>query len=522
MSDQGFIFLALGIYLATMILIGYLAYRKTSDHEGYMLAGRGLPPSVAALSAGASDMSGWLIMGLPGAVYASGLIEAWIAIGLCLGAYSSWFFIAPRLRAYTEVSRNSITIPSFLQNRLRDNSKTLRLTAGIIILVFFTIYCSSGMVAGGTFYESAFDGDYVTGMLIVVLVTLVYTLFGGFLGASMTDVVQGIMIFAALVLVPIITILRVGGWDETKTIIDDVDPALFSFFGDGSLATGALIVAIISGLGWGLGYYGQPHIIIRYMALRSPHEAGTARRIGVSWQVISMAGTVVAGLAGVAYFTEFGGAPTNSETVVLLLAQVLFHPLIAGFVLAAVLAAIMSTLSSQLIVCSSALVEDIYRVFRKTPPDDRVLVILGRVAVLGVTIIAVLLSLNPSDTILGLVGFAWAGFGAAFGPIVFLALFWRKLTRQGTLAGMVTGAVAVFAWDALDTDLYELVPAFFLALAVTVIVSLMTYKPNPEIEAEFSLALERARAKEALPPIDHAALAAAEAEARANIASRNA
>ncbi|WP_084141853.1 sodium/proline symporter PutP [Corynebacterium sputi] len=522
MSDQGYIFLALGIYLAVMILIGYLAYRKTSDHEGYMLAGRGLPPSVAALSAGASDMSGWLIMGLPGAVYAAGLIEAWIAIGLCVGAYSSWFFIAPRLRSYTEVSKNSITIPSFLQNRLRDNSRTLRLTAGVVILVFFTLYVSSGMVAGGTFYESAFDGDYVTGMLIVVLVTLVYTMFGGFLGASMTDVVQGMMIFAALVLVPIITILRVGGWDETKTIIDNADPALFSFFGDGSMTTGALIVAIVSGLAWGLGYFGQPHIIIRYMALRSPHEAGTARRIGIAWQGISMAGTVIAGLAGVAYFTEFGGAPSNSETVVLLLAQVLFHPLVAGFVLAAVLAAIMSTLSSQLIVCSSAIVEDIYRVFRKTPPDDRTLVILGRVAVFGVTVVAVLLSLNPSDTILGLVGFAWAGFGAAFGPIVFLSLFWRKLTRQGALAGMITGAVTVFIWDLLDMDLYELVPGFIVALIAAVVVSLITYKPNPEIDAEFNLAVERAKSKVALPPVDHAALAAAEAEARADIASRNA
>ncbi|WP_435748867.1 sodium/proline symporter PutP [Microbacterium sp. PMB16] len=485
MSDQIFTFAALGLYFAGMLLIGWIAFRRTDDHEDYMLGGRNLPPWVAALSAGASDMSGWLVMGLPGAIYVSGLIEAWIAVGLTIGAYLNWLLVAPRLRAYTEVSRNSITVPSFFENRLRDTSRLLRILSGVVILVFFTLYISSGMVAGGVFFESSFNGDYLTGMLLVTGVTLAYTLFGGFLGASFTDVVQGLMMVIALIVVPVAAVIAIGGLGETATIIGEIAPDHLSLL-SGTALTGGTLLAIVSALAWGLGYFGQPHIIVRFMALRSPQEAKSARRIGISWMVVSLGGAVISGLVGIAYIAKSGTDLTNPETVVLLMSQTLLHPFVAGLVLAAVLAAIMSTISSQLIVCSSALVEDLYRVFRRTPPSNRTLVIMGRIGVLAVTVIAGLLAISPNDTILGLVSFAWAGFGAAFGPIILLSLFWRKLTNWGALAGMFVGAATVFIWKAFDTALYELLPAFVLAFVAAVVVSLVTYKHDDEIQQEFT------------------------------------
>lgn len=485
MSDQIFTFAALALYFAGMLLIGWFAFRRTSDHEDYMLGGRNLPSWVAALSAGASDMSGWLVMGLPGAIYVSGLIEAWIAIGLTIGAWLNWLLVAPRLRAYTEVSRNSITVPSFFENRLRDNTRLLRILSGVVILVFFTLYISSGMVAGGVFFESSFQGDYLTGMLLVTGVTLAYTLFGGFLGASLTDVVQGLMMVVALIVVPIAAVVAIGGIGETGELITDVAPDHLSLL-SGTALTGGTVLAIVSALAWGLGYFGQPHIIVRFMALRSPQEAKSARRIGISWMVLSLGGAVVSGLVGIAFIAQRGIDLTNPETVVLLMSQTLLHPFVAGLVLAAVLAAIMSTVSSQLIVSSSALVEDIYKVFRKTPPSNKRLVLLGRVGVLGVTVVAAVLAVTPNDTILGLVSFAWAGFGAAFGPIILLSLFWRRLTNWGALAGMFVGAVTVFVWKPLNTGIYELLPAFVFALVAAVAVSLFTYRPNAEIDEEFA------------------------------------
>lgn len=483
MSDQIFIFIALGLYFAAMLVIGYLAFRRTSDHEDYMLGGRNLPPWVAALSAGASDMSGWLVMGLPGAIYLSGLIEAWIAVGLTIGAYLNWLLVAPRLRAYTQVSRNSITVPSFFENRLRDTSRLLRILAGVVILVFFTLYISSGMVAGGVFFESSFNSDYLLGMALVAGVTLLYTLFGGFLGASFTDVVQGLMMVVALIVVPTAAVIAIGGFGEVGAYVDELAPDHLSLIG-GTALTGGTVLAIISALAWGLGYFGQPHIIVRFMALRSPRQAKTARRIGMTWMIISLVGAVFSGIVGVAYMAARGIDLGNPETVVLVMSQTLMHPFIAGLVLAAVLAAIMSTISSQLIVCSSALVEDLYKVMKKTPPDDKRMVLLGRLAVLVVAIVAAVLAIIPDDTILGLVAFAWAGFGAAFGPLILLSLFWRRLTNWGALAGMFVGAAGVFIWDVVWVEMYELLPAFICATIVAVVVSLATYRPDTERQNE--------------------------------------
>jgi sodium/proline symporter len=491
MSDVTFQMLAIAVYFAAMIGIGVYAARKTKSHEDYMLAGRELSPFTAALSAGASDMSGWLLMGLPGAIYAAGLIEAWIAIGLTIGAYLNWKFVAPRLRAYTEVARNSITLPSFFENRLRDRSRLLRIVSAAIILVFFTFYVSSGMVAGGLFFESSFGVDYIWGMLLVSVVTLAYTLFGGFLAASLTDVVQGLMMLFALILVPVLAFFTVGGLEGVQQGITDSGAELTGLIP--SDVNGLVVLGIVSSLAWGLGYFGQPHILVRFMALKSVAGARSARRIGMSWMVITLIGAVVSGFIGIAYVQQSGLELVSPETVVLAMSQALLHPFVAGLVLAAVLAAIMSTLSSQLIVTSSALVEDLYQTFAKQEPSQRLLVVLGRACVLGVAAVAMLLALDRNGTVLGLVGFAWAGFGAAFGPIVLLSLFWRKLSNWGALAGMVVGAATVFIWDAIEKateiplfTLYEIVPGFVLNLVVAIVVSLFVHRHNEEVDEEFT------------------------------------
>ncbi|MCC3274068.1 sodium/proline symporter PutP [Arthrobacter zhangbolii] len=490
MTDQTYKVIAMAVYMLAMLAIGWWAYRKTNSLDDYMLAGRDLKPGVAALSAGASDMSGWLLMGLPGAIYVSGLVEGWIAVGLTVGAWLNWKFVAPRLRAYTLVANNSITVPSFLENRLRDRSRTLRVVSGIIILVFFTFYVSSGMVAGGVFFESSFGSTYVTGMLIVAVVTIAYTLFGGFLAASYTDVVQGLMMVAALILVPAVGLAQVGGFGGMVDSIREVNPDMLDPIAGGTA------LGIISALAWGLGYFGQPHIIVRFMALRSPADAKAGRRIGVGWMLFSVVGAMFTALVGVAYFQQNALTLDDPEAVFLSLAQIFFHPLVAGFVLAAVLAAIMSTISSQLIVTSSALVEDLYKIVLKRDASSKSLVMLGRLGVLVVSVISILIALGRNSTILDLVGFAWAGFGAAFGPTILLALFWRRLSIAGALTGMIAGALTAYIWgsiDALSGTLYEIVPGFFINVILAVVVSLFTHKPSPEVEAEFDDAVRLAK-----------------------------
>ncbi|MFE7408442.1 sodium/proline symporter PutP [Isoptericola sp. NPDC057559] len=494
MSDQTWQTIAIVAYLLAMLAIGYAAYRRTDDLDDYMLGGRRLRPSVAALSAGASDMSGWLLMGLPGAIYLTGLVEAWIAVGLTVGAWLNWKFVAPRLRAYTEVANNSITIPSFFDNRLHDPAHLLRIAAGVIVLVFFTFYVSSGMVAGGTFFESSFGLDYLTGLLVVGGVTLAYTLFGGFLGATWTDVAQGLLMLAALVAVPVIAIVDLGGWAAVQEGIRLADA-------DGttqhlSFLAGATATGVVSALAWGLGYFGQPHIIVRFMAIRTPQDATAGRRIGIAWMVLTALGAVMTGLVGVAYASVRGLEVDNPETIFLLLAQLLFHPLVAGLVLAAVLAAIMSTISSQLIVSSSALVEDLVKM-TGLRLGTRAEVMLGRGGVLLVALVAGLIALDRTSSILDLVGFAWAGFGSAFGPVVILSLYWRRLTRWGALSGMVAGAVVAFAWgrSPLADTLYEIVPGFAVGLLVAVVVSFVTPRPDAVVLDEFDAARALARGK---------------------------
>ncbi|MFD1067405.1 sodium/proline symporter PutP [Oceanobacillus locisalsi] len=488
MSETTYQIIAIILYFLAMIIIGLYSYRKTSNLDDYMLGGRSLGPVTSALSAGASDMSQWLLMGLPGAIYVSGLAEGWMAIGLATGAWLNWLIVAPRLRTYTEVSNNSITIPSYLDNRFKNNTKVLRIVSGIVILVYFTFYVSSGMVAGGVFFQSAFGVDYHTGLLTVAAVTIVYTFVGGFLAVSITDVVQGTMMFLALILVPALAIVSLGGFGDTITIVQDTNPDILSFFAAAS-ATG-----IISSLAWGLGYFGQPHIIVRFMALKSAKEASAARRIGIGWMVIALIGAAATAISGFAFFQANPELTlADPEAIFIVLGQYLFHPFIAGLLLAAVLAAIMSTVSSQLLVTSSALVEDIFKAIFNANAKDKTYVHLGRIAVLVVSLVALVFAWQQNDTILGLVSFAWAGFGAAFGPVVLLSLFWRKTTGIGALWGMIVGAVVVFAWgySPLADYLYEIVPGFVLNMLVIILISLKTYKPNKDIEAEFDETVRR-------------------------------
>ncbi|WP_434017525.1 sodium/proline symporter PutP [Thalassotalea sediminis] len=467
-----------------MLGIGLYAYRKsTSDVSGYMLGGRSLSPSVAALSAGASDMSGWMLMGLPGAMYLSGVSSLWIAIGLVIGAFLNYLIVAPRLRTYTEVANDSITLPDFFENRFNDKSRQLRIVSSVVIVVFFTLYTSSGIVAGGKLFESSFGLNYEIGLYVTAGVVVAYTLFGGFLAVSLTDFVQGCIMFIALVLVPIVAIYEVGGISETYQGISDIDPALLDIF------SGVSLIGIFSAMAWGLGYFGQPHIIVRFMAIRSVKDMPKARRIGMSWMIVAIIGAMATGFAGIAYVTKMGVKLDDAETIFILLSQILFNPLIAGFLLAAILAAIMSTISSQLLVTSSSLTEDFYKTFLHKEASDKQQVLVGRISVFLVALIAIYLAYDRDSSILSLVSNAWAGFGAAFGPVVIGSLFWKKMTKNAALAGMITGALTVLIWiyspitiqgESLSSVMYEIVPGFILCSTVIYLVSIR----SPQQEAK--------------------------------------
>ena len=486
MNEQTYQAISMIIYFVAMIVIGLWAYQRTDDMDDYMLAGRNLGPLSTALSAGASDMSGWLLMGLPGAFYLSGMSTMWLPIGLTVGAWLNWKYTAPRLRTYTEVADNSLTIPTFLSARLHDGSRLIQIGAGVIILVFFTFYVSSGMVAGGRFFEASFGVDYRLGMVLVAGITVLYTLVGGFLAVAYTDVVQGLMMVTALVAVPVAGLFRLGGPDSLISTINELDPGTWALWG-----ASTSLMSIVSAAAWGLGYFGQPHIIVRFMALETPQQAKAGRRIGIGWMALACLGAAATALVGIATYRRDTGQLPNPETVFIALGQLLFHPFVAGFMLAAILAAIMSTISSQLLVSSSALVEDLYHAFNRKELGEKRSVLLGRVAVMIVSVVAALMAWQADDSILKLVSFAWAGFGASFGPVVLLALFWRRLTRWGALAGMTTGAVVAAVWANLSGgifDLYELLPGFVANLIVTIVVSLST-EVAPGVDAEFDEAV---------------------------------
>lgn len=473
------------IYILGMLLIGILAYRYTSNLSDYILGGRSLGGFVTGMSAGASDMSGWLLMGLPGAIYASGLIEAWIAIGLTIGAYLNWYLVAGRLRVFTETHGNALTLPEYFQARFGAKHKMLKVVAASIILFFFTIYCASGVVAGARLFENLFGTPYQTALWYGALATIIYTFIGGFLAVSWTDTVQATLMVIALIITPIMVLFSIGGLSELPNVIETAGNELSKNFTD--MWSGTSLIALFSLAAWGLGYFGQPHILARFMAADNVRSLTSARRIGMSWMVFCLLGAVGVGFFGIAYFyanPELASAVNNNrEQIFIELARHLFNPWIAGILLSAILAAVMSTLSCQLLISSSAITEDFYRGFIRPKAGDKELVWLGRLMVLAIAIIAITIAQNPDSQVLKLVEHAWAGFGSSFGPLVLFSLFWKRTNSTGAMAGMLTGALVVIFWHkvAPDIGIYEMIPGFILSSVSIVIGSLVSKAPETEV-----------------------------------------
>ncbi|GKX54342.1 sodium:proline symporter [Leminorella grimontii] len=472
------------VYIVGMIVIGLAAYRATNNFGDYILGGRRLGSFVTALSAGASDMSGWLLMGLPGAVFLSGISESWIAIGLTIGAYLNWRIVAGRLRVHTEVNHNALTLPDYFTTRFEDKSRVLRIFSAVVILIFFTIYCASGVVAGARLFESTFGMDYHTALWVGAAATIAYTFIGGFLAVSWTDTVQASLMIFALILTPVMVIIAVGGFGSSMDVIEAKSVEYLDMF------KGLNWVAIISLMGWGLGYFGQPHILARFMAADSHHVIHKARRISMTWMIFCLAGAVAVGFFGIAFFSNnpqlAGNVSENGERVFIELSKLLFNPWIAGVLLSAILAAVMSTLSCQLLVCSSALTEDFYKAFLRKNASQRELVWVGRLMVLLVAVIAIVLASNPDNRVLGLVAYAWAGFGAAFGPVILLSVLWRGMTRNGALAGMLVGAATVLIWKQFGWfNLYEIIPGFLFGAIAIVVFSRVGGKPSEKMLTRF-------------------------------------
>ena len=459
-------------YVAIVLSIGFYAYLKTKNATDYFLGGRELSPAVSAISAGASDMSGWVLLGLPGYAYLAGLEAAWISLGLVLGVAANWGLMAKRLRLYSEQLDDAVTLPTYLQRRFADNTPWLKSIASLSILLFFLFYVGSGLIAGGKLFNEVFGFDYHIAVFVSVALILFYTLFGGFLAVSWTDVFQGLLMLLALVCVPVLVISQTGGLDEFTAKINLKNPQLLDAFTDvNGNALGWM--AIISAMGWGLGYFGQPHILARFMAIRSASETGQAASIGVIWAFLCYLLAILVGLSGLAYLPE---VIADSEKVFIALTGLIFHPLIAGILLAAILAAIMSTVDSQLLVCSSSLAEDLYPLVSKKSlsPEQRLQV--GRLAVVVLALMATLLAMNPDSKVLDVVSYAWAGLGASLGPAILISLYWRKMTSRGALAGVFVGGATVIIWPQFEGgifELYSLVPGFGISAMAVVVGSLI-------------------------------------------------
>ena len=496
------------VYMIVMIVIGFVYSKSTKNNEDYFLGGRNLGGWTAALSAQASDMSGWLLMGLPGSVYLAGTGEVWIAIGLLIGTILNWFIVSSRLRKYTIKAGNSLTIPSFFQNRYHDKKGVVKIVSAIIIAIFFAVYTASAFSSGAKLFatlfgnETNFNSVYLTGLIIAALVILVYTFMGGFKAVCTTDFIQGMLMIIAILSVPIIAyaILTFNtSFSDALTANGVQNPGNFLNFLKNDDGTNVSAVSIISNLGWGLGYFGMPHILVRFMAIRNEHEVKKSRTIAITWVVISLAASCFIGLVARGFLTSQLDA-TQSETAFIRLIQQLFTNngvliFIGGVFLCGILAAIMSTADSQLLVTASAVSEDMYKGVIKKNATEKSALFVGKIAVIVVAVIAFFIALDPNSSIMVLVSDAWAGFGSAFGPVILLALFWKRSNLAGAVSGMAVGALTVIVWDYLPimngdtlytaTGLYSLVLGFAFALIVNVIVSLVTKKPSKEITDEF-------------------------------------
>ena len=472
-------------YLVIMVIVGLVAWRFTKNFNDYILGGRKLGALVTALSVGASDMSGWLLMGLPGAVFLSGICESWIAIGLALGTLANWLIVAAPLRVYTETAHNALTLPDYFSHRFEDNSRMLRVISAIVILLFFAIYSASGMVASARLFELVFNMPYETALVFGTIATLAYVFLGGFLAVSWTDTIQATMMCLALIIAPIAVMVDLGGFSATIDQVRAIDPNHLN------MLQGQTFIGVISLLAWGLGYFGQPHILVRFMAAKNAALMPRACRISMIWLIFSLTGAVAAGFFGAAFFSahpDLGKAVAeNHERVFMVLSTTLFNPWIGGVLLSAILAAVMSTLSCQLLVCSSVLTEDFYRVFIRPNANQRELVWIGRLTVIAVSCVAIVIAMDPNNLVLSLVSYAWGGFGAAFGPIIILSLLWKGCTKNGALAGIIVGALTVLVWhQGAWWGLYEIIPGFVLSFLTIIVVSLLDpHKPSTSMLATF-------------------------------------
>jgi len=505
-------------YLALMLWIGFFFSKKQENMGDYYLGGRKMNKWVVALSAQASDMSGWLLMGLPGAIYLGGFSEAWIGIGLLIGTYLNWKIVAQRLRTYSQVCGDSITIPDFINNRFRDKTGTARIIAAVIILVFFTFYTASGFVSCAKLFTTTFGipetidalggiSGYSLCLWIGGIVVVSYTLLGGYMAVCWTDFIQGTLMFVAIVLVPAIVVSGAGGFAASVDGLNAINPYLQSLFTSATTAKATGFIGLASCLAWGLGYFGMPHILVRFMSIDNPAEVKGSRRIAMTWVTISLAAATVIGLVFHLYLkqrgltlADVGGDPEKMFMIMIngIFSNGFLARVFAGILLSAIMAAIMSTADSQLLVSASSFSNDLYKVVIRKQASNKELVLVSRLAVAAVAIVAMIMAMNTQSeffkVVMKMVSFAWAGFGAAFGPLILLALFWKRTNLAGAIAGMVTGAATCFVWkfvlaSGADANpifgLYELAPGFALAFAVTVVVSLVTKKPSEEIAAEF-------------------------------------
>lgn len=512
MSDSFYTLLSMILYMCVMIIIGiYFAKFANKDSENFFIGGRKLGPWVAAMSAEASDMSGWLLMGLPGVAYWSGLSDAaWTAIGLAIGTYLNWLLVSKRLRRYSIAAGNSITIPEFFSNRYKENKKVIMTIASVFILVFFAVYTGSCFVACGKLFNQLFGFDYQLMMLIGAVFVLIYTFLGGFLAESTTDFVQGIVMIFALIAVLVTGTAAAGGIDAVIANARGI-PGFIEFFGIAqpivdangiqqiSVAGTALFgnaaaygfLTIISTMAWGLGYFGMPQVLLRFMGIRSTAELTKSRRIAVVWVVISLAAAVLIGIIGRSLYPATLLTSSASENIFIVISQTLMHPIVAGIMMAGILAATMSSSDSYLLIAASAFSRNIYQGLIKKDATDKQIMLISRITLLVVALIGIIIALDENSIIFKVVSFAWAGFGATFGPIMLFSLFWKRTNRAGAIAGMLGGAGMVFLWKLAIRPLggvfgiYELLPAFIFSCILIVIVSLLTKKPSKEIEDEF-------------------------------------
>lgn len=495
------VLIAFLFYLCVMLGIGFYFSNKSKKLSDYFLAGRGLNSWVTAMSAQASDMSGWLLMGLPGAAYATGMGNYWIAIGLAVGTILNWAFVAKPLRRFTEVCGDSITIPQYFQNRFKSDSPVVRMVCAVVIFIFFLVYTTSAFVSGGKLFQVVFNIDSGNetyskiAIVISALIIVTYTFFGGFNAVAWTDLIQGLLMVVTIVILPIALIVNTPNFSAELLAntpkITDGDTSGFM-----SMTSGRSAVSIISDVAWAFGYFGMPHILVRFMAIKDTREVKKSGIIAVVWVLISLTAAVLVGVLGRVYLDAQGTVldAASQELIFITTVKRLFPSFLGGIFLSAVLASIMSTADSQLLVTASAVVNDFYTIVVKKEASEKKLMWISRISVMAISVIACILALNPNDSIMGIVSNAWAGFGAAFGPAIVLSLYWKRLTLKGTVAGIIGGAGTVLIWEYIlpdtlaITSLYSIVPGIIVSLILTVAVSLADKEPTKEVQEMFDMA----------------------------------